>query len=371
MVSQFIRRYPKIWSGWDGRALVLGQLGRYRDARRAVRKALQFVPDRRKWEIAMRYGDLASERCDDYWAERWYRQALSLHSSARTHRPLGETLQRQGRFAEARRHLRRAIAIGDDAGWHDGDLAHYSLGLMLRARRRRYRAAAIEFSKALRRGRYTDARNALRDVRAAPPLIRMWDVEKRRTWSVVCSAMDSGPACTVELARRYTRVFPRHGNAWVALGNALGEVGQYSAAENALRRAGRCNIDRARLASYWGRLYLEKRDLRRAERWFRTAIKHTPSTSAHVFLGATLRQQGHLGLARVHFLKAIPLGTDPERDAVDEVYLNLGLVCRAQEKHREALRWFRKALRLDPRYEDARLALKDVTEAMRLRRRRA
>ena len=59
----------------------------------------------------MEYGDVATKRHDEPWAERWYRTALSLNRNHVTLRSLGETLVRQGRFAEAKRHLRRAIGL--------------------------------------------------------------------------------------------------------------------------------------------------------------------------------------------------------------------------------------------------------------------
>jgi tetratricopeptide (TPR) repeat protein len=223
---------------------------------------------------------------------------------------------------------------------------------------------------------------ALQDVGDVRRVIRLWNTtesaNRRRTpgsldkrekalWRVVCRAWNARPACTAEIARRYARLFPKDARGWVILANGLGDLGRFAEAKHALRAAWRLERrERTDLAMNWGRLYLKHHNLRLAERWFRDSIDREPSTSNHLLLGSVLAEQGHFGRARALFRKAVHLGTDASRDAVDEVFLNLGLLNRAQQGYREAARWLTKALRLDPKYVAARRALRDVNAAKRL-----
>jgi len=49
---------------------------------------------------------------------------------------------------------------------------------------------------------------------------------------------------------------------------------------------------------------------------------------------------------------------------LDEAYLNLGLVLRAQERYKEALACFEKALELTPDYRKAITAKSDIEKAI-------
>jgi Tfp pilus assembly protein PilF len=108
--------------------------------------------------------------------------------------------------------------------------------------------------------------------------------------------------------------------------------------------------------------YKDKNDLRRAEAWFRKAIRADPTTSNYVLLGATLAKQGKLSQAGVMHRRAIRSRT--RGDAIDEAHLNLGFVLRAQRKYVDATEQFAKALDIDPRYGHAKEALRDVRGAM-------
>lgn len=51
---------------------------------------------------------------------------------------------------------------------------------------------------------------------------------------------------------------------------------------------------------------------------------------------------------------------------IDEAYHNLGLILRAQGRLREAADCFRRAIELDPEYDNAKEALDDVTRPAQL-----
>lgn len=51
----------------------------------------------------------------------------------------------------------------------------------------------------------------------------------------------------------------------------------------------------------------------------------------------------------------------------DEAYFNLGLILRAEADYIEALRYFEKAIEIDPAYDDAKTARKDIIELLEIR----
>ena len=86
-----------------------------------------------------------------------------------------------------------------------------------------------------------------------------------------------------------------------------------------------------------------------------------------IFLGGVLATQGRLHDAEeVHRLAIASV-----EGCIDEAYLNLGLVLRAQERFPEAADCFREAIRLDPEYRAARRALRDVERGIKWADKRA
>ena len=188
-------------------------------------------------------------------------------------------------------------------------------------------------------------------------------------WERLMSAWGKGPACQLEMALRYTRAFPKDFVGWIALADALGGIARYPEAQAALRKAEKTATPEHwwEIALQWGHL-CRKYDEKAAERWYRKAIALSPNASTHIFLGATLIQQGRFAEAKRHCLRAIRLASDPAEDNLDEAFCNLGLILRAERKYMKALDCFRKALKLSPKYVTAREALQDVQRAMRLRK---
>jgi Flp pilus assembly protein TadD len=81
----------------------------------------------------------------------------------------------------------------------------------------------------------------------------------------------------------------------------------------------------------------------------------------HIFLGALLAKQGRLDEAEESHRRAIACA----EGCIDEAFLNLGFVLRAQERFPEAADCFRHAIHLDPAYRAARQALKDVERCIK------
>jgi len=180
----------------------------------------------------------------------------------------------------------------------------------------------------------------------------------------VFDAWSSGEHATaLELCRELLRDFPEYNIAWVLKGVLLYELARYPEAEQVLREAIR-SIPLEQLQhgyTHLGHLYLESGNYDEAETWYRKAIELAPDDAGrHVFLGALLAKKGDFRGAEECHRK----GTLCSKGCVDEAYLNLGLVLRAQERYEEALECFKRALELTPDYEKAIIGKSDMEKAI-------
>jgi tetratricopeptide (TPR) repeat protein len=167
MAKQYTTTFPDLSEGWIVLADGLAGVARYREAQVALRRASRLSQPDRRWFIAVQWGHLFRERHDPRSAERWYRKAVARHPTTSTHIFLGGTLAKQGKFAEAKRHHKRAIKLATDMQQDAPDEAHYNLGLILRAQGR-YEEAVGHLTKAIEIDpKYKIAKEALQDVHRA------------------------------------------------------------------------------------------------------------------------------------------------------------------------------------------------------------
>lgn len=148
--------------------------------------------------------------------------------------------------------------------------------------------------------------------------------------------LDDYVATRRDLALEYTSHCPRDASAWASLGSALIDLGLYSKARVALRRLEKLgrNENPYLVCVSWGGYYNAMGDSKRAERWYRKAVRTAPA--ALVFLGGVLARQGRLADAkRCH--RQATRAPDDDRLARDEAYCNLGLIFRAERRYRVAL----------------------------------
>ncbi|MBA3311841.1 MAG: tetratricopeptide repeat protein [Planctomycetota bacterium] len=189
--------------------------------------------------------------------------------------------------------------------------------------------------------------------------------QSSRDW--IERASDRGCAALAVLrARRHLVRYPEDGFAWCALGVDLTSLARYEEAAAALAKAIELCPSAAHrvLFTYWGRLYREAGDYEKAVDWYRKAIEAAPDeASGYLFLGAMLAKQGRLIEAEEIHRRA----TECTSGCIDEAYLNLGFVLRAQERFAEAADCFRETLRIDPEDKPAKRALRDVESCLRLR----
>jgi tetratricopeptide (TPR) repeat protein len=166
-------------------------------------------------------------------------------------------------------------------------------------------------------------------------------------------------ASVIAATARYLADYPEHGFMWLSYGIALYELARYPEAQAALRRAARlCPPEKLHLVQHhFGHLYRQKGAFSLAERWYRKAIALQPgSATGYIYLGALLAVGGRLREAGAIHRKA----TQCETGSIDEAYLNLGYVLRAQDQFADAAECFRRALKIDPKYKEAKDALADV-----------
>ncbi|MHC4745284.1 MAG: tetratricopeptide repeat protein, partial [Planctomycetota bacterium] len=106
-----------------------------------------------------------------------------------------------------------------------------------------------------------------------------------------------------------------------------------------------------------GRIFEDRGDFENAVRWYRKAIDcRDDDNLGYIYMGGMLARRGKLAEAEQCHRKAIQCA----EGYIDEAYLNLGYVLRAQERFTEALECFGKALELNPQYEQAETAIEDM-----------
>ena len=70
----------------------------------------------------------------------------------------------------------------------------------------------------------------------------------------------------------------------------------------------------------------------------------------------SFRKAGEFAEAKRCYRRAARLATD----SPEEAYFNLGLILRAEGRHKEALKWFNKAIKVDANTEAAKVGRADI-----------
>jgi Flp pilus assembly protein TadD len=178
--------------------------------------------------------------------------------------------------------------------------------------------------------------------------------------------LDDSPTYSIELIRRLVAEQPNHGPAWRRLGVMLGRVSRFDEAEAALRKALELAAPQNLVFALcdMGTLARRRGDRAAAELWFRKAIDDSPDdTHGYIYLGSMFARAGRLAEAEAIHRRA----TLCTSGCVDEAHLNLGFILRACGRYHEALQCIETALELDPEYEAAETARRDILRAIELR----
>jgi tetratricopeptide (TPR) repeat protein len=170
-------------------------------------------------------------------------------------------------------------------------------------------------------------------------------------------------AHALELSRELLHDFPDFEIGLLLQGIILYELARYEEAEHLLQIVIQDlspeHLDHGYV--HLGHLYRERGDYENAEQCYRKAIElQCDNAGRHIFLGALLAKKGDLAGAEAAHRHATKCTEGP----LDEAYFNLGLVLRAQERYREALECFERALELDPQYKDAIKGKNDLIKTL-------
>lgn len=177
-------------------------------------------------------------------------------------------------------------------------------------------------------------------------------------------AWDAGEcAYALEMSRDLLEQWPDYDTGWLLQGVMLYELARYDEAEKTLRRAIQLIPDDSLDHAYvnLGHLCKDRGDYDDAERCYRKALELAPDNAGrYIFLGVVLARKGDFVAAEEVYRD----GTRCPRGHIDEAYLNLGYVLRARERYNEALDCFNKALELEPDYDEAIVAKRDIEKVL-------
>lgn len=170
-------------------------------------------------------------------------------------------------------------------------------------------------------------------------------------------------AVVVELCKKHLRKFPKHGFVWLYYGMVQTDLSRYAEAEKALHRGLTFCPEGMLLIAYsrMGKLFKEKGDYKRAAFWYRKALKQKPQDATyHIFLADNAFKFGFLKQAETHFRNALKCS----EGSVDEAYFNLGGILLGRRNYPEAIKCYREALKIDPKYKIAKKRLEDAELAL-------
>jgi tetratricopeptide (TPR) repeat protein len=178
------------------------------------------------------------------------------------------------------------------------------------------------------------------------------------------------PALIVEVAARYLTEFPSDARAHAQYGQALGELRRVEQARAAFLRGLELADpeDRWTIETGMGRMYRKLGEFAQADEWFERAIRSRPDhATPYILQGCMHAARGDLPKAEALHRRACACTTG----AIDEAYLNLGLVLRGQGRYEEAAACLEKALEIDEQYKAATDALRDVERTLEFLRQQA
>lgn len=138
---------------------------------------------------------------------------------------------------------------------------------------------------------------------------------------------------------------------------------QYGNAEKLLRKAVSTSPKNASHLAFYkmGQLFQAKGEFKKAKMWFRRALRQKSDDATYnIFLGDHLFGSGQISQAEFYFRRASKCSKGP----VDEAYFNLGRTMQARGRYTEALKCYRRALKISPKYTLALKQLKDVELAI-------
>jgi tetratricopeptide (TPR) repeat protein len=275
---------------------------------------------------------LGQARTDE--AEELFRQVLARDpGSPRAHLGLGRAAYLRADWAGSLAHLRRAA---------DSALTQQrARSLLAEVERRRGAADAAEREQRV-------AADLPPDPEPLDPVLEELErfrVGRQARLARASTRLKQGRAAeAVALLGELVRDYPDSTSAWLGLGRALVQQGNYPAAERALRQAARLDANRVEVQFYLGVALFQQGRTSDATTYFRRATELRPDHAlAQYNLGQCLKAQGEREAAIEAFRAAVRY-----KPHHAQAHLSLGELL-AQEGDREpALQHLRLAVDLDP-----------------------
>ncbi len=174
---------------------------------------------------------------------------------------------------------------------------------------------------------------------------------------------DNSSICLL-LAKKLLEIDSKSSRAWYELGRSLITLSRFKEARVALNRALKYSPQENKWCVYFemGDLYKEKGDIKRAIGWYKKGIEENKqSASGYIYIGLCLWQLEKFDESEVWFKNAIKC----KEGAIEEAYYNLAGYYRIKENLNQAKKFYLDALQIDPNYDEAKLGLKEVTDAIK------
>jgi len=363
LTRDMIRDFEDSYFAHFQHTVALKDLQRYDEALSALENAEARAGEHQLHFVYAKRGRVFEDKGDFKEALLWYRKAIECRPDDNLgYGYMGGMLARQGNLLEAEQAHRKAIHCTE--GYIDE--AYLNLGYVLRARER-FTEALECFEKALELdAEYEEAKTAIEDMRAVLDHLendqpKKTDVMPKGERLAESRNADANELTVLSLilTRELIEDYEDYGPAYVYHGIRLIELARYEEAKDAFEKAMQLLPDDKLHMPHYQMAYVHefKGDFEEAAEWFKKAIGLRPQDAeAHGKLGFLLARQGKLKEAEQCYITALEC---PEGD-LDEVYLNVGFVLRAQERFDEALEYFEAAFELDPGCEAAELGVKDM-----------
>ena len=359
LADHALRKYPTDWGINLLRGSSLASMRRYDLALPALERCLSLGAGKLRATVCQELGDAYRRMNGDPRAAEWYEEAAELgRQPCRVTQ--GQCLVRLCRFPEAEAVLTEATGSGTGSlrqdAWAALGWLHLVTGNYMESRRCYGEASSV--------GDYDpDLDNAIVDAERAAAVVR----EKggsaadpvERYYALSAEERDRYPALAAELAVAAAAANPVNFAYLRLASGCLGELGRYAQAETlALRARDVAPSERVADACYsCGDASEKLRKLEQAEGFYRQGLEAEPDfADRYVSLGCLLNSLGRLDEAEEVFRT----GTNCSSGFIDEAYLNVGNICRAQRRYSEAVTCFRRAIMIDPEYTAALESLEDV-----------
>ena len=158
----------------------------------------------------------------------------------------------------------------------------------------------------------------------------------------------SQPQEGVKLLRRLLQMESRNHELAFLISEYFYSVDRLAEARRFLKKALSINPQHFDSILLWGVMLTNSGRYGEAEGVLRNALKlRSDSHIAHLTLGAICASQGHQQQAKLHLSKAVGLAPSPS------MYFTAGEISASSGWNREAIRFYKKAIQIDPTFDEA------------------